>query len=97
MPEDFDVDGVPGEPIALPISPGPATGHRWYLDLPEGVHRIDDEPGREPDEKHAMGGSLGGRLRVTALHGDHLITAILARPWELPAAVRCVRIHLHVH
>lgn len=97
VPEDATVDGIAGEPIALPISPGPATGHRWYLDLPDGVHRIDDEPGREPDEQHGMGESLGGRLRVVAPAGDHVITATLARPWERPAAVRRVRIHLHVH
>ncbi len=94
--EYLDADGREGEPIVLPIASGPATGHTWKLELPEGVERIDDGPERNVDPSRHLGGASGGFLRVTAPRGDHLIIARLARPWEPEHPVRVVGIRLHV-
>ena len=94
--EYFDVEGKAGEPITLPIAGGPATGHAWRLELPAGVTRIDDGPERKVDPSVALGGASGGYLRVTAPHGDHIVSARLARPWEPDRPVRVVEIRLHV-
>ncbi len=94
--ETFDVRGVAGIPIVLPIGGGPATGHHWTLDLPPGVRQISDsEPEPHPDERTRLGGASGSRLRVLAEAGEHLVTARLARPWERNA-IREVRLELHV-
>jgi len=95
--EEFEVSGVAGEPIRLPIATGPATGHRWNLELPEGVVRIEDERGRAVDPAVRLGGAAGGNLQVMATSGEHVIIARLARPWEPDQSVRVVRILLHVH
>jgi predicted secreted protein len=91
------VEGRPGAPITLPISTGPATGYGWQLELPEGVLRIADGPGRTLDPSVRMGGAEGGPLRVTAPSGEHLLGARLVRPWDPDDAIRVVRIRLHVH
>jgi predicted secreted protein len=94
--ESFDVNGKAGQPIALPIASGPATGYAWSLDLPEGVERIGDGPERIVDPSARLGGASGGYLRVTAPRGDHVIIARLARPWEVDRPQRIVEIRLHV-
>jgi predicted secreted protein len=94
--ESFDVTGKAGQPIALPIASGPATGYAWSLDLPEGVERIGDGPERMVDPSARLGGASGGYLRVTAPGGDHIIIARLARPWQPDHPVRMVEIRLHV-
>jgi predicted secreted protein len=96
-PEELDVNGVAGEPIELPITTGPATGHEWLLELPPGVQQIDEGPARPVDPGHRLGGAEGGQLRVTAPRGEHEILARLARPWEPGQPVRVARIRLHVH
>lgn len=94
--ETLDVYGATGQPIELPIGPGPATGHHWVLELPPGVERIADaEPDPAPDAGTRLGQAAGGRLRVTAGAGDHVLIARLTRPWE-SRAIREVRIALHV-
>ena len=94
--EYLDVEGRAGEPIALPIAGGPATGHAWSLELPEGVERIEDGPQRPLDPSLRLGGASGGYLRVTAPRGEHVIVARLARPWQPDQPVRVVSIRLHV-
>jgi predicted secreted protein len=94
--EYLDVEGKAGEPITLPIASGPATGHAWSLELPDGVEQIDDGPERMVDPSARLGGASGGYLRVTALHGAYIIVARLARPWEPDRPVRVVGIRLHV-
>jgi predicted secreted protein len=94
--EYLDVDGKAGEAIALPLTNGPATGYSWRLDLPAGVERIEDSPGRELDPAVRLGGSEGRYLQVTAPKGEHVIVARLARPWEPDNPVRIVTIRLHV-
>ena len=95
-PEEFEVEGVAGEPIRLPITTGPATGYAWNLELPDGVERIEDEPGQKLDPSVRLGGAEGGHLQVTATGGDHVIVARLARPWEPDQPIRVVKIQLHV-
>lgn len=95
-PEYMDVEGKAGEAIALPIAGGPATGHAWRLELPEGVKRIEDSPERPLDPAVRLGGATGGFLQVTAPSGDYVIVARLARPWEPDNPVRIVNIRLHV-
>ena len=94
--EYLDVDGKAGEAIALPIAAGPATGHSWRLDLPAGVERIDDAPGRSLDPSVRLGGAEGGYLQVKAPRGEYVILARLARPWEPDNPIRVVTIRLHV-
>jgi predicted secreted protein len=89
--------GRRGEPIPLPIAGGPATGYAWHLDLPAGVQRIANGPPRTVDPASALGAPSGGNLRVEAVSaGDYVITARLARPWELDRPVRVIRLNLHV-
>ncbi len=95
-PEELQADGVAGEPIRLPIAHGPATGYAWELELPTGVERIEDEPGEEPPADARLGGSAGGRLRVRAPSGQHVILARLVRPWEPDRPARTVLIRLNV-
>jgi predicted secreted protein len=95
-PEELEAEGVAGEPITLPITTGPATGYGWQLELPDGVERIEDEPGQTLDPSVRLGGAEGGHLQVTAPSGDHIIIARLARPWEPDQPVRVARIHLRV-
>ncbi|SOD73596.1 predicted secreted protein [Jatrophihabitans sp. GAS493] len=92
--EEFEVTGVAGQPIVLPIGPGPATGHVWRLRLPDGVRQVDDTAATMPDPLHALGASMGRKFQVQAEAGDHQIDAELARPNE-EKAVRVVRITLH--
>lgn len=95
--ENMNVSAKCGEPITLPIAPGPATGYSWHLELPAGVRRIADGPPRAVDPAVARGAAVGGNLRVEAAQaGDLVITARLARPWEPDQPVRVVRISLHV-
>jgi predicted secreted protein len=94
--EEFEVQGLSGEPITLPIALGPATGYVWSLELPSGVVRIDDAPRPVPEGASRIGGSAGGYLQVTAPQGDYVLLARLARPWETHRPVREVRMHLHV-
>jgi predicted secreted protein len=94
--EEHEVEGVAGQPVTLPIAGGPATGHRWFLDLPAGVEQIDDGPQRDPDPGAALGAAAGGYLRVVAERGEHVVAARLARPWEPDSPVRRVRIRLLV-
>ncbi len=94
--ECLDVEGKAGEPVTLPIAAGPATGHAWRLELPEGVQQIEEGPERPVPEAERLGGAAGGYLRVTASPGDHLLIARLARPWEPDRPVRVVAIHLHI-
>src|SRR5450759_387809 len=47
--EYLDVEGKAGQPIALPIAAGPATGYAWSLALPEGVERTEDGPASPVD------------------------------------------------
>ena len=94
--EYVDVNGKAGQPITLPIAAGPATGHSWRLDLPAGVERIEDSPGRSLDPSVRLGGAEGGYLQVTAPRGEHIIVARLARPWEPDNPIRMVTIRLHV-
>ena len=91
MESIFDVDGTAGEPIDLPIGPGPATGHSWRLELPEGVRQIDDTPATDL----TPGSPPGSRYRVVATSGEHTIQARLGRPWETEP-VRTIVIRLHV-
>lgn len=92
LTENYDIDGTTGEPVALPLTRGPATGHRWVLDLPTGIERLEDGPG-EPGRE--LGGGSGAALRVRAPVGEHVIVARLVRPWE-SEPVRVVRIRLRV-
>jgi hypothetical protein len=94
--EHLDVEGKAGQPIALPIAGGPATGYAWSLELPEGVERIDGGTERKVDPSVRLGSASGGYLRVTAPRGDHIIIGRLARPWEPDRPVRVVEIRLHV-
>ena len=93
---ELEVAGKAGQPIPLPIAPGPATGYVWHLDLPEGVKRIEDAPPPPHEGPLRPGEAYGGPLQVTAPPGDHLIVARLARPWQPDAPARIVRIHVHV-
>src|SRR4051794_23013137 len=95
-PEEFQVKGVAGIPIALPISTGPATGYGWEFDLPDGVERLPDAGEWEVAASGQSGGALGGRIQVAAVAGEHLLTARLVRPWRRDAPIRTVRIHLSV-
>ena len=94
--EELEAEGVAGTPIALPITVGPPTGYDWELVLPAGVERLEDEPGKTLGPDVRLGGSTGGRLRVRAPSGDHVIVARLVRPWEPDRPARTVRIRLHV-
>src|SRR5216684_3869644 len=91
FPEDLDVEGRAGEVVVLPIAVGPATGHVWRLELPDGVKRIDDGPERPLEPSERLGGASGGYLRVTAARGEHVLFARLARPWQTDRPVRVVR------
>jgi predicted secreted protein len=95
-PEEFNLSGVAGEPIDLPIAHGPATGYAWTLDLPEGVERIEDGPPRPIDPLTRLGAAAGGAIRVKAKRGEYHITARLARPWQPDKPVGVVEIHLKV-
>jgi predicted secreted protein len=94
--EDLAAEGRAEEPIVLPIAAGPATGYVWHLELPEGIIRIDDGPERFVEASVRLGGASGGRLRVTAPAGEHVVVARLARPWQPDNPIRVVRIHLHI-
>jgi predicted secreted protein len=94
--EHLEVEGKAGEPVALPIASGPATGYVWTLELPDGVQRIDDGPERPVDRSMRLGGASGGYLQVIAPRGSHVIIGRLARPWEPDRPVRVVEIRLHV-
>jgi len=95
-PENLTAEGKAGEPIALPIAGGPASGYAWRLELPEGVKQIEDGPERTVDPASRLGGATGGYLRVTAPRGHHVIIGRLVRPWEPDRPVRVVRIRLRV-
>jgi predicted secreted protein len=92
--EEIVVDGRSGEPITLPLATGPATGYGWILDLPDGVDRIEDTPGRDVPEGRRLGAAAGGHLQVTAPAGEYRITARFARPWEPDRTLQTVRIRL---
>ncbi|HEV2761005.1 MAG TPA: hypothetical protein VGV86_15705 [Acidimicrobiales bacterium] len=95
-PESYEVVGIQGRTIALPLPIGPPTGHRWILDLPEGVAMAEDSPARAPEPGREAGAAHGGTLQVTASPGRYNITARLARPWSPDDAVRVVNIDLIV-
>ena len=95
-PEEFQVEGVVGLPITLPISTGPATGYGWEFDLPDGVERLPDAPEMDVTTAGQSGGALGGRIQVKAVAGEHVLTARLVRPWRRDAPIRMVRIYLSV-
>jgi predicted secreted protein len=80
----------------LPITSGPATGHAWRLDFPEGVKRVEDSPERPLDPSVRLGGASAGYLQVIAPRGEHVITARLARPWEPDNPARVVIIRLNI-
>ncbi len=94
--EEFQVSGAANQPIQLPIKAGPVTGHRWALDLPAGVVRIQDAPGAPVSPLEKLGASVSGNLQVTAPPGNYTIVARLARSWESSEPVRTARIHLQV-
>jgi predicted secreted protein len=95
-PEELQAEGVAGLPITLPISTGPATGYDWEFELPEGVERLPDRPERDATTAGQPGGALGGRIQVTAVAGDHVLTGRLVRPWRRDAPIRTVQIRLSV-
>ena len=86
----FDVEGCVGQPVALPISDGPATGYAWELELPSGLSRIANGPERVVKESDRHGGSLACAIRIAAPIGRHTVTARLVRPWKPTNAVRVV-------
>jgi predicted secreted protein len=92
--QEIVVEGRPSEAVTLPLTSGPATGYGWLLDLPDGVTRIEDTPGRDIPEGRRMGGAAGGHLQVTAPAGEHRITARFARPWEPDRVLQTVTIRL---
>lgn len=95
--EEVRVTGRQHEPIQLPIAEGPATGYGWQLELPEGVRRIEDGPPRTPEPGTELGGGTSGYLRVDVDRpGDFVVTARLARPWQLDRPIRIVRIVITV-
>jgi predicted secreted protein len=94
--EQYDLEGKAGEPIALPIAPGPPTGYEWTLELPSGVERIEDESERSINPSTYLGSATSGRLQVRAQRGDYVVTARLARPWQPHQPVRVVSIRLHI-
>ena len=94
--ERFQLDAVAGSPVSLPITTGPATGYSWELELPDGVERIEDGPGRDPPDARQLGGSTRAPLRVTAPAGDHVVHARLVRPWQTDRPIRTARIELRV-
>ena len=95
-PEEFEVAGVAGEPITLPITTGPATGYDWHLELPDGVARVDDTSGRALDPSTRLGDAGGAHLQIIAPSGDHVVVARLARPWAPDEPIRVVRIRVRV-
>lgn len=97
MNEELHVEGEAGRPIELPLTTGPATGYAWTLDLPAGVHRLDDGPGTPPPAGQDLGGASHAPLRVQAEPGTHVVVARLARPWEPDRPTRTVTLHIHAH
>ena len=95
-PEEFEVAGVAGEPITLPITIGPATGYDWHLELPDGVARLDDTSGRARDPSTRLGDAGGAHIQITAPSGDHLVVARLERPWSPDEPIRVVWIRVRV-
>ena len=95
--EEFELQGTAGQPVSLPISPGPATGYRWQLRLPAGVQRLEDAPGPEVPAGTNLGASLAGAIRVVAATpGTYTIDGQLVRPWDEEDVARTVRLHLHI-
>jgi predicted secreted protein len=90
------VQGRAGQPITLPLSNGPATGYSWVLDLPGGVVKIEDGPGKPAPPGQQLGSSSGAQLRVTAAKGRYRITAKFIRPWQPDAPIDMVVIDLTV-
>lgn len=90
------VEGSAGQPIALPLSNGPATGYSWVLDLPDGVARCEDGPKSPPPPGQELGSGTGAALRVIAAKGRYRITAKFVRPWQPDAPIETVVIDLVV-
>ncbi len=89
----FDVAGVVGEAIELPIGGMGATGYEWQVSYPAGVDYAGETPG---DDRGGLGDPTGGRLLVRAAEpGQYELTARLARPWE-DEAIQAVVIRLTV-
>jgi predicted secreted protein len=95
-PEEYTVQGKAGVPIDLPISSGPATGYHWEFELPEGVERYADSTGALVPATSHLGTSPGGNIRLTAVPGEHLVTARMIRPWNPDEPIRTARIRLRV-
>jgi predicted secreted protein len=96
--EEMTVLGDAGQPIDLPIGGGPATGHVWVLDLPDGVIQLGGGPATPVPAERAQGGASNSPLRVQAAEeGLYVVEARLARPWETGRPVRVVRLTLMVH
>jgi predicted secreted protein len=95
--EEFDLQGAAGQPVALPIGPGPATGYTWALTMPTGIQRLEDAAGPEVPAAHKLGAAAAGAIRVVAAApGNYTIEGRLARPWDQEDVVRTVRIQLHI-
>ena len=95
--EEFELQGTAGQPVALPIGPGPATGYRWMLTMPAGIQRLEDGAGPEVPAANQLGGAVAGAIRVVvAAPGDYTIEGRLVRPWDQEDIARTVRIQLHI-
>lgn len=95
--EEFELQGKAGQPVALPIGPGPATGYTWTLNMPAGLQQLDNAAGPEVPAANQLGGAVAGAMRVVAASpGDYTIEGRLARPWDPEDVARTVRIRLHI-
>lgn len=90
------VEGKAGQPVALPMAQGPATGYSWWLSLPAGVVQVDDGAPRTPLPGQHLGAAVSGPLRVQAGPGRYRLTARLARRWSPDDAMQTVEIDLVV-
>ena len=90
------LEGRAGEPVALPIAQGPATGYSGWLSLPEGVVQVDEGAARSAPPGQHLGAALGGPLQVRAGPGRYRLTARLARRWSPDDPIQTLEIDLLV-